>query len=200
MSLTPTWYSTMYGVYWFAGGFLAFFGLIVLLLMGVQRAGFLAEIGRSHWYALGRLMLAFTIFWAYAAYFQFFLIWMTNKPQEASFYALRMSGSWGIASVVLGVGHFVLPFFALLSYRVKQRAASLAPICVWLLLVHAFDMLWLVMPGVRQTGAVLSWIDLAAFLFVGGATLAFGVLRQRGLSIVARHDPALEAAFEYESV
>jgi hypothetical protein len=200
MSLYPTWYSTIFGVYWFAGGFLGSFALIVLLLLGARREGLLSELGRAHYYALGRLMLAFTIFWAYIAYFQFFLIWMTNKPHEVSFYATRMHGPWGTASILLAVTHFAVPFLALLSYRIKQHGSTLAPIAGWLLVVHWFDMVWLIMPAVREGGPVISWIDVAALLCVGGACLAFGVVRQRGLSIVPRNDPALEAALHYESV
>lgn len=200
MSLEPTWYSTMYGVYFFAGGFVAAFSLVVLLTAGAQRAGFLPRVTRSHYYALGRLMLAFVIFWAYAGYFQFFLIWIANKPREVTFYAARMHGAWGITSLVLVATHFVLPFFALLSYRIKQSAATLSPIAVLLVAAHWLDMEWLVMPALRPNGPAIAWVDIAALLCVGGACLAFGVWRQRGLALVPKHDPSLEAAFRYESV
>jgi hypothetical protein len=199
MSLTPTWYSTMFGVYWFAGGFLAALSVIVLLIAFLQQAGMLTRVKRSHYYALGRLMLAFTIFWAYAAYFQLFLIWITNKPQEVQFYTMRSTPEWLPFSVTMAVVKFVLPFFVLLSYHVKQSAKTLAPIAAWVLVGHWVDMQWLVMPAVRPAGPMIHWTDVAAAVCLGGAAVAYGAFRLRGQSIIPKNDPSLEAAFRYES-
>jgi hypothetical protein len=199
MSLTPIWYSTMFGVYWFAGGFLAAISLVVLLVAFLQQAGMLKQVTRSHYYALGRLILAFTIFWAYAAYFQLFLIWIADKPHEVLFYTLRATKEWFPFSVALAVVHFVLPFFVLLSYRVKQSPRTLAPIAAWLLVGHWVDMEWLVMPVMRAAGPAIHWMDVAALVCVGGAALAYGAFRLRGHCIVPKNDPALDAAFLYES-
>ncbi|MDC0747560.1 hypothetical protein [Polyangium mundeleinium] len=200
MSLTPTWYSTMFGVYWFAGGFLGALALLVLATYGLQRGGMLTRVGSSHYYALGRLLLAFTIFWAYIAFFQFFLIWIANKPHEAAFYAPRMKGEFASLSILVAAGRFVVPFFALLPYRVKQQPSTLAPIAIWILVMHWVDMEWLVMPSVRAEGPVVHWLDVAALVCVGGAALAFGTFRLRGRPIVPKNDPSLEAAFRYGSV
>lgn len=200
MSLSPEWYSTMFGVYWFGGGFLSAFALIVLLTAGLQRGGMLSRVTRSHYYALGRLMLAFTIFWAYAAYFQLFLIWIVDKPHEVVFYTMRATEEWLPFSIALAVLHFVVPLFLLLPYRVKQSPRTLAPIAVWLIAMHWIDMQWLVMPVARPLGPVIHWLDVAAVLCVGGLSIAYGAFRLRGLPIVPKNDPALEAAFHYESV
>jgi hypothetical protein len=199
MSLTPTWYSTMFGVYWFAGGFLAAVSVIVLLTAFLQRAGMLTRVNRSHYYALGRLMLAFTIFWAYTAYFQLFLIWITNKPQEVLFYTMRSTPVWLPFSVTMAVLKFVLPFFVLLSYHVKQSPKTLAPIAAWVLVAHWVDMQWLVMPAVRPAGPMIHWTDVAAAVCLGGAAVAYGAFRLRGQSIIPKNDPSLESAFRYES-
>src|SRR5262249_53071664 len=122
-ALSPDWYSTMFGVYYFAGGFLAALALLVLILREVQLGGWLNELGQSHAYALGRLLLSFVIFWAYIAYFQYFLIWIANKPLEARWYVERSRAiGW-----FLFFGHFVLPFFALLPYWPKQSLRRLSP-------------------------------------------------------------------------
>jgi hypothetical protein len=200
MSLEPTWYSTMFGIYWFAGGILAALGLIVLLVAGAQREGMLARVTSNHYYALGRLLLTFTIFWAYAAFFQFFLIWIANKPEETRWFVVRGVGTWASYSAVLAVTHFVLPFFVLLPYQLKRRPAMLAPIAGWLVVVHWLDMEWLVMPELRPAGPTLHWMDVAGLLCVGGAALAYGTYRLRGESIFPKNDPAIEAAFKYESI
>lgn len=200
MSLTPAWYSTMFGVYWFSGGFLAAISLVVLLVAMFQRAGMLMGVSRAHYYALGRLMLTFTIFWAYAAYFQLFLIWIADKPHEVLYYTLRSTKQWFPFSVILAIVHFVLPFFVLLSYRVKQSPQTLAPVAAWVLLGHWIDMEWLVMPAVRPMGPAIHWLDVAALICIGGASLAYGAFRLRGHCIVPKNDPALDAAYRYESV
>ncbi|MDI1480960.1 hypothetical protein [Polyangium sp. y55x31] len=199
MSLTPAWYSTMFGVYWFAGGFLGALAFLVLATYGLQRAGMLTRVGSSHYYALGRLLLSFTIFWAYIAFFQFFLIWIVNKPHEASFYAPRMK-EFASLSILVAAGRFVVPFFALLPYRIKQQPSTLAPIAIWILFMHWVDMEWLVMPSVRTRGPIVHWLDVAALVCVGGAALAFGTFRLRGRPIVPKNDPSLEDAFRYGSV
>jgi hypothetical protein len=198
MSLTPTWFSTMYPVYWFAGGFVAALALLTVLTFAAQEEGLLPEISLSHYYALGRMLLAFVIFWAYAAYFQFFLIWIANRPDEVTFFVDRVRGSWRAVSVVLVVVQFVAPFFVLLSYQVKHRPPQLAAVAAWILAAHYLDVHWLVMPSVRPH-MPFHWLDLAALLAVGGACTAFSVTRLRGRAILPIHDPALPRAIRYES-
>jgi hypothetical protein len=198
MSLTPAWFSTMYPVYWFAGGFVSALALLVVLTFAAQSGGWLPEISLSHYYALGRMLLAFVIFWAYAAYFQFFLIWITNRPDEVTFFADRVEGPWRALTVTLVLVQFVAPFFALLSYRLKHRPAQLAGVAAWLLAAHYLDVHWLVMPAVRPR-APFHWLDLAALLAVGGACTAFSATRLRGRAIVPINDPELPRAIRYES-
>jgi hypothetical protein len=198
MSLTPTWFSTMYPVYWFAGGFVAALALLTALTFAAQRAGLLPEITLFHYHALGRMLLAFVIFWAYAAYFQFFLIWIANRPDEVTFFADRARGAWRSASVVLVVVQFVVPFFALLSYRLKLRPPLLATVAAWIVAAHYLDVHWLVMPSFRAH-VPYHWLDAAALLAVGGACTASSLSRLRGHPMIPVHDPALPRAIAYES-
>jgi len=198
MSLTPTWFSTMYPVYWFAGGFVAALALLTVLTFAAQRAGLLPEITLFHYYALGRMLLAFVIFWAYTAYFQFFLIWIANRPDEVTFYIERARGPWYPATVALVVAQFVVPFFALLSYRLKHRPPLLAAVAAWIFAAHYLDVHWLVIPTFRPL-TPYHWLDAAALLAVGGACTAFSLLRLRGHAMIPVHDPALPRAIAYES-
>lgn len=198
MSLTPTWTSTMYPVYWFAGGFVAALALLVVLTFAAQEEGLLPEVSLSHYYALGRMLLAFVIFWAYAAYFQAFLIWIANRSEEADYYVDRVRGPWRAVSVMLVVVQFIVPFFALLSYRSKHNPPRLAVVAAWILAAHYLDVHWLVMPSARPERP-FHWLDLAALLAVGGACTAFSVTRLRGRAILPIHDPALPRAVRYES-
>ncbi len=198
MSLTPTWFSTMYPVYWFAGGFVAALALLTVLTFAAQRDGLLPEVTVFHYYALGRMLLAFVIFWAYAAYFQFFLIWLAHRPEEITFYIERVRGAWYPATVVLIAVQFIVPFFALLSYRLKHRPPLLAAVAAWVFAAHYLDVHWLVTPRFRPR-MPYHWLDLAALLAVGGACTAFSLSRLRGHAVVPVHDPALPRAIAYES-
>jgi hypothetical protein len=201
MSLTPTWASTMYPVVYFAGGFLGALALLTVMTWAADRAGLIAGINPSHYYALGRLLLAFVIFWAYVQFFQFMLMWIANKPDEVTFYLARSKGGFLVETVVLILAEFVVPFFVLLNYPLKRNKGQLAAVAAWLVAVHYVDVHWLVMPSALPVAAhALSWIDLAALLAVGGAAVLFGVLGLRGVRMVPAHDPALPDALRYESV
>jgi len=200
MSLTPLWESSMFPVYFFAGGFVSAIALASVLTYSAQASGHLPEIADSHYYALGRLLLAFIIFWAYAAYFQFMLIWIGNRPDEVTFYLARAHGPWMATTVVLALGEFVVPFCFLLSFRVKRHGALVAAIGAWILVFHYLDILWLVMPSASPKGLPpLHWIDLASLLAVGGPATAAGLLSARGRPLLPIHDRKLAEALAYES-
>jgi hypothetical protein len=200
MSIQPEWVSTMFGVYWFAGGFVAALGLIAVVGWAMLRTGALAgEASVSHFHALGKLLLTFVIFWAYVAYSQYFIVWIADVPAEASWYARRVTGAWRGVALALALGHFALPFAALLSWRLKRRPAALAAVGAWLVLLHLVDSAWLVLPAVRPRSSLPHWLDLAAFAGVGGAAAAFGLLRAGGEPPVPVGDPQLPAAREYET-
>jgi hypothetical protein len=198
MSLAPAWFSTMFGIYWFAGGFLAALALLTIAAARARAAGVL-PVSPSHYYALGRLLLAFVVFWAYIAYFQYMLIWLADKPVEASWFVTRARAPWTVASWALVIGHFVVPFFALLPYAPKHNGRYLTIVSVWLLAVHYIDMHWLVQPAARAGGFWFHWCDFGALAFVGGLAVAFGVWLLRGHPLVPKNDPLLEHAVRYES-
>jgi hypothetical protein len=199
MTLYPTWYSTMFPVYWFAGGFVAAIALLTVLTAAADRAGLIAGINDSHYYALGRLLLSFVIFWAYVAFFQMMLQWIANKPEEVTFYLARVRGGWVVVSVILVLTQFALPFFLLLSYDLKRRRGPLAAVAAWIVAAHYIDAHWLVMPALRPAGTY-RWIDFAALAALAGVTTAFGVHRLRGSPMVPKNDPALPRALRYESL
>ena len=124
MSLTPHWYSTMFGVYFFAGSFVGFIALLSVVAAAMRRAGLLdTVISAEHLHDIGKLLFAFTAFWAYIAFSQFFLMWYANLPEETIWYKARMEGSWMTVSLFLMAGHFVAPFFYLMG-RDRQAEGS----------------------------------------------------------------------------
>src|SRR5262249_25317047 len=134
MSLTPHWYSTMFGVYFFAGSFVGFIALLSVVAAKIRRAGLLDTIiTDEHLHDIGKFLFAFTAFWAYIAFSQFFLIWYANLPEETIWYKARLEGSWKMVSVFLMVGHFGIPFLYLMGRTVKRKAWTLQVGGVWLL-------------------------------------------------------------------
>ena len=154
MSLDPHWYSTIFGVYFFAGLLVvALFAFLALVVLGQRRAGLLRDVVTlEHLHDIGKLLFAFVAFWAYIGFSQYFLIWYANLPEETGFFAERLHGSWRAGQHALAVGHFVVPFFFLLPRAIKRNGKALAAAAVWLLVMHLLDLHWLVMPSLHPDG------------------------------------------------
>ena len=200
MSLTPHWYSTMFGVYFFAGSFVGFIALLSLLAVAMPRAGLLdSVITTEHLHDLGKFLFAFTSFWAYIAFSQFFLMWYANLPEETIWYKARLEGSWKAASVLLMVGHFGIPFLYLMGRDVKRRGWTLAIGGVWLLAMHFVDLYWQVMPVLHPEGVRPHILDVAAFLAIGGCFLAAAGWLMRRQALVPLGDPRLAESMAFEN-
>jgi hypothetical protein len=201
MSLTPHWYSTIFGVYFFAGSFVGFIALLSVLAAALRRAGLLdTVISAEHLHDLGKLLFAFTAFWAYIAFSQFFLMWYANLPEETIWYQARLEGSWKAISILLMAGHFAAPFFFLMGRAVKRRDSTLAVGGAWLLAMHFVDLYWQVMPTLHPQGVSPSVLDLAAFVAIGGCVVAAGGWLMRRQALVPLRDPRLAESLAFENV
>ncbi len=183
MSLTPLWYSTIFGLIYFGGGFVA----AMALLAATSRAT------PDQTSALGRMILAFLILWAYLEFAQALIIWLANKPDEVPWYVARTAmavpaslhdtgargaGGWGDVFALLAIGGFVVPFFGLLPRAVKHAPKLLAIWGAWLVAMHYVDLYWLVMP-VHHAQLAPHWLDLAAPCGVCGVAVVLARLRRR---------------------
>jgi hypothetical protein len=199
MSLDPRFFSTIFGVYWFSGSFMAIFAVTIIAatLTRADPTSFGHHMNLEHFHSLGKFMLAFVAFWAYVAFSQFMLIWIANIPEEVPWYILRIDGGWRFVAAFLGVFHFFVPFFLLLSRNLKRTPRTLSYVAAWLLLVHWVDIYWLIMPHLHADGPRPALWDLTAFVGVGAAAVAFGVVRMRGFATVPVRDPHLEDSLRY---
>jgi hypothetical protein len=177
MSIDPTWSSNIYGLYVFSGGFLGALSLLAIVAHLGRSRDVLPHVDAEIFHALGNLMLAMTIFWAWMAFSQLVVLWSTDIPDETSFYVVRWSGGWRAVSTFLIVGHFFVPLLLLLQRPFKRDGGTLAIIGAWILFAHWVDVQWLIVPVVRPSGAVAHWVDLGAMLFVVGVCTAFGAWR-----------------------
>jgi len=199
MSLEPHWYSTMLGVYFFAGSAVGFFAALIVFTYLVQRAGFLRRaITREHYHDLGKLLFAFTVFWAYISFSQFMLMWYANIPEETLFYLHRQEHGWEWVGLALVFGHFLLPFLVLLSRAPKRRKGALAAAAGWLLLMHWVDLYWFIMP-VGSEHAAVNWASLALTVGLGGVLVARLLWGARSVSLVPEKDPRLLESLTFEN-
>lgn len=200
MSLDPTWYSTILGVYVFAGGFAAALAVLAIAAAVLSCEGLLPEEGAvERQTAVGRLLFAFVIFWAYQGFSQLLIIWIGNLPAEVGFYQRRSGTAWGWVSAVLVVAHFVVPFVLLLSRRLKRSARAMVAVAIWVLAAHYVDVYWLVMPNLTPARVAVHWLDLAALAALAGALglLALFVFRDR--STRTESDPFFHQSLRYRS-
>jgi hypothetical protein len=201
MSLTPHWYSTMFGVYFFAGSFVGFIALLSVVAVAMRRAGLLETvITAEHLHDVGKLLFGFTAFWAYIAFSQFFLIWYANLPEETTWYRARLEGSWMMVSAFIMAGHFGLPFFYLMGRDVKRKGWTLALGGAWMLAMHFVDLYWLVMPTLHPEGLRPSLLDVAALVTVGGCFVAAASWLMRRQALVPVRDPRLAESLAFENV
>ena len=201
MSLTPHWYSTIFGVYFFAGSFVGFIALLSVLAVAMRRAGLLdTVISAEHLHDVGKWLFAFTAFWAYIGFSQFFLVWYANLPEETIWYKARMEGSWLTVSILLMVGHFGAPFLYLMGRTVKRTGWTLALGGGWLLAMHFVDIYWQVMPTLHPEGVSPSILDVAALFAVGGCFVAAAGWLMRRQALVPLRDPRLAESLAFENI
>jgi hypothetical protein len=200
MSLDPTWTSNAFGFYMSAAGFVAASALIAILACAARRAQAIPEqVSRGHFLALGNILLAMTIFWAYIAFVQLMLIWVANLPAEVGWYAIRGRGSWALVATCLGLVHFAIPFLALLMRGLKRDPRTLAAIAALVLVAHLIDVHWIVMPALHPAGFRPHWLDLAALAGVLGPCVAFSAWRFAAAPSVPLDDPDLAESLRYET-
>jgi hypothetical protein len=198
MSLTPAWWSTVYGVYFFGGAIVAGISLVALLALVAARTGALeGYAGDEHFGALGKVLLTFVIFWAYIAFAQLLIIWIADIPAESSWYIVRLRGDWGQVGLALLIFHFALPFLLLLPRDLKRRPRAMASIGVMLLIMHYFDVYWLAMPVIHPVGMTIHWLDFASLAAVVGLTTASGIWLFHRSAPVPVGDPYFQESVRY---
>lgn len=185
MSLEPTWYSTIFGVYFFAGIWQAGLAALAIVVVLLRRHGALeGVVNRFHYWDLGKYLFAFSVFWMYIAFSQFMLIWYANLPEETGWMIKRTFTSWGGVGIGLIVFRFAIPFFALMPVRVKENEVALLTIAGGVLIGHWMDLYWIILPAFAERGVVFGWTEI-------GITLGFvGLFGWMVLRFLTRHPVA----------
>ncbi len=213
-SLEYHWFSTMYGVWFFSASMRAALGFILILCVILATKGYLKGIFKqSHRYDIGCMMLAFTVFWAYISFSQYFIIYNANIPEEVFWYSLREKNydgtlnSWWWVSMGLIFGQFLIPFLLLLWYKTKVVIWRSVAVASWILVFTVLDLYWNIIPGklvapdhgagylVRQFS--VSPYDIAAIIGVGGICIWSMCRSMRKAEPIPIRDPNIEKSLNY---
>lgn len=201
MSLEPHWFSTIYGVYAFAGLFQSTMAATILLILYLSKKGLLRGfVDENHLHDLGKFLFGFTVFWAYIAFSQYMLIWYANLPEETVYYLPRLEHGWLAVSISLVVFKFIVPFLALLPRWAKRTPTHLAAVSILILIMQYVDLYWLVYPSLSHEEVKFSFSEIFIFLGFAGLFL-FAVARFLSKnSVVAIKDPRIQESLHHHVV
>ena len=178
-ALMHEWFSTMYGVWYFAGSVWVTLATLYVICLLLQRAGPLRYVmHEKQYYFLGSLLFAFTVFYAYITFAQYFIIWNANMPEEVFWYNLREVGGWKyVGRFVIIFGHFFVPFLGLLRIDVKLKSGYMIGLAVWAWIMHFCDLQFQIMPSLHKNGmSPLGFIlDVGCMAFIGGGVALYFV-------------------------
>jgi hypothetical protein len=192
LGLDYKWFSTMWGVYIFAGAAGSSMSLLVLVIAALQKAGYLKEtVTTEHFHIMGKWMLSFVVFWAYIGFSQYMLIWYANMPEETEYFIRRNTESWNALSLFLVIGRFFVPFAILLLRGPKKKPHQLCLIAGWIVFMQLVDLYIVILPALHGGGVLVSIWDFMPLIGMG-ATLAFFYLWiARKSSLFPNRDPRL---------
>jgi hypothetical protein len=200
MSTDPAWFSTIFGVYLFGASFLAIHCFLVLSTLYYQRQGHLKKmVTIEHYHDLGKLMLAFTIFWAYIAFSQYMLYWYGNIPEETAWYLIRITSPWTNWSWIEPIGHFFIPFLGILSRHIKRKPPLLGFWAFYILVVHYIDLYWLVAPNLYPDTVPFNGVEVFALIGVVGLFLWKYGQQAKKHSLLAHRDPLISDCLAFQN-
>ncbi|MFN3454209.1 MAG: molybdopterin oxidoreductase [Pseudobdellovibrio sp.] len=198
MSLLPSWYSTIYGIYTFAGMMQATMALIAIMIVWLKSSKWVSGyITVEHQHDIGKFLKGFTIFWAYIAFSQFMLIWYANIPEETEFYLMRSHSGWLGVSFGLLIFRFVIPFLALLPRDAKRNNANLVSVAILVLVMQYVDLYWLVYPNFFDGEPKFGFMEVSIFVGFAGLFLLMLTRFMSKNNLVAIKDPRLHEALSH---
>ena len=198
MSIDPVWYSTMFGVYFFAGAFTAGICTIILTIMAGQKYGYFPAVNTEHFHDLGKLLFAFVFFWGYVGFSQFMLIWYASLPETTYWWEIRgvtsVTGkgtTWTLVAWLVLFGHLLIPFALLLSKHVKRNRKALMFIAIWMLFMCWVDLFWVTMPALVSPNFLIPVPELLCGAGCVSILVAGALKLASRASLTAYNDPRM---------
>ena len=158
MSLEPHWFSTMFGIYQFAGAHAAGMATILLFTVALMKMGVLPHVNENHLHDLGKWMFGLATFWAYIWIGQFLLIWYANIPEETGYFLIRQDHGWQALWILNLLINWTIPFFVLLPRPNKRNPMVLVPVAILMLCGHWLDVYMQVMPATSHFAMEMKWL------------------------------------------
>jgi hypothetical protein len=177
---------------------------VYIITMVLTRQGVLTDVLHEHqFYFIGSLLFAFTVFYAYVHFAQYFIIWNGNIPEETFWYIIREKGSWFFIGMIIIFGHFFGPFLGLLRIDVKSVFPYMTALGFWVWLMHYFDIAFNIHPVLHPDAYPWQWIwlDFGCIAFMLGILAKGFLARFAGSAPYPLKDPRLiEAMGHYHPV
>ncbi|MCB9845688.1 MAG: hypothetical protein H6811_06860 [Phycisphaeraceae bacterium] len=207
MGTDHRFFSTMWGVYYFASAALGGMAALMIITSVLRGMGYLTGLVTSeHAHDVGKLVFGFTVFWAYITFSQYFLIWYSNIPEESAWFVNRSQDGWQNLGAVLILGHFIVPFLVLLFRDVKRNPIGASIAAGWLILMIIADMVWILRPMVylgdlkaQNPGPAGWWLDIAGIAAAVGLWGGLLIHRIRSGVLVPLKDPRLGEALKHQN-
>ena len=195
MSLTPEWYSTIYGFIVLVGQAILVMCFAIIVLVMVSRAEPMASVIKPiHLHDLGKLLFAFNFLWAYFEFSQWIITYAGNLPDEIVWYHHRIRGGWEYVAYFIIFVHFALPFAILLSRDLKRNGRRLIIVAGWLFIMRIVDLYWMIEPNWHRENFFFSWVDVAAPIGFVGLFVYLFVWQYKKRQIMPIGEPEFELA------
>lgn len=196
MSMNAHWFSTIFGVYVFAGAFVATLSLLTILVIKLSKAGLMPQINGEHYHILAKLVFAFNVFWAYIGFSQYFLYWYGNIPEEYEYFAHRLDNGWEWFGFALIIGHFIIPFVLLIAQPTKRKVGLLLNTCYLLLAMCFVDLMWYVLPNTQHHANFDITSEVGFMAIIGGIFFIMLSTQFAKRKFIAFNDPLMVESVE----
>lgn len=201
LSIDAHWFSTMFGWYTLAGWHVSGVAVVTLIVVMLRERGYLKVVNSSHLRDLGKMVFAWSIFWAYLWFCQFLLIYYANQPEEIIYFIERFRGHGSIFKAPFFISltlNFVLPFLALMSRDSKSTHSILKVTCWAVIIGHYVEFYTNIMPGTAGNADGFGPLEIGFFL-VFVCAFAWSVATQlEKANLIPRHHPMLEESLHHE--
>ncbi|MBC7419460.1 MAG: molybdopterin oxidoreductase [Bdellovibrio sp.] len=198
MSLLPTWYSTIFGIYCFAGAIQATIAVLAIIVVMMKKSKWISGyVNDEHQHDVAKFLKGFTVFWAYIAFSQFMLIWYANIPEETEYYIMRSLNGWMGVSFALLIFRFIVPFLVLLPRGAKRNDSILVAVSILVLVMQYVDIYWMVYPNFFDGIPQFGFWEIGIFLGFLGLFIMTMIQFMTKNNLVAINDPRIHEAVNH---
>lgn len=195
MSIDTHWFSTMFGWYMFASGWVTSLAVMTITIIYLRENGYLKAVNENHLHDLGKFLFAFSIFWTYIWFSQFLLIYYANIPEETIYFNERLHGYDGVYAPLIVMNliiNFVFPFLFLMTRDAKRREIFLKVAAWGIIIGHYLDFFVMIMPGTTGAngGFFLTEIGTILVFASGFIWVTLNALSKKPL--IAKNHPMIE--------